>query len=155
VSRRLASAALLAVVAAAVAGCTSTVSLQPSPLANDPACAEVMARLPDSLGGEARRWTDAQATAAWGDPTSVILSCGLAELGPTELPCRTVADVDWVIDESDAPRYRVTTFNRTPAVEVYLDNEVVSSADVLGVLSSRVAVLPSNDRACTTVEDAG
>ena len=154
-SPRLAAAALLALAAAALAGCSSTVSLQPAPSAGDPGCAEVMARLPDSVGGEPRRWTDAQSTAAWGEPAAVILTCGLPELGPTDLPCRTVADVDWVIDESDAPRYRVTSFNRTPAVEVYLDNEVVSSADVLGVLSSRVSVLPSNDRACTSVEETG
>ena len=50
--------------------------------------------------------------------------------------------MDWIIDESDAPRYRVTTFGRTPAVEVYLDNDVVSSAAVLDTLSQIVAVLP-------------
>ena len=57
--------------------------------------------------------------------------------------------MDWVIDESEAPRYRVTTFDRTPAVEVYLDNDVVSSAEVLDRLSQIVSVLPQNGAACT------
>lgn len=133
----------------ALAGCTSTVSLEPAPAANDPACADVTVRLPDSVGGEDRRWTDAQATGAWGDPASVILTCGVDPLGPTTLPCRSVNGVDWVIDESDAPRYRVTSFGRVPAVEVYLDNDVVSSADVLDRLSQIVSVLPTDGSECT------
>ncbi len=106
-------------------------------------------RLPDSVDGQPRRWTDAQATGAWGDPASVIITCGVAELGPTTLPCTPSNGVDWVIDDSDAPRYRVTTFDRTPAVEVYLDNDVVSSAQVLDTLSQVVTVLPQNGSVCT------
>jgi hypothetical protein len=56
--------------------------------------------------------------------------------------------VDWLIDDSDAPRYRLTSFGRTPAVEIYLDNDVVSSVDVLDSLSSLVAKLPK-DGECT------
>ena len=58
--------------------------------------------------------------------------------------------VDWIIDDAEAPRYRVTTFGRTPAVEVYLDNEVVSSADVLDALSGIVGLLPTDGSACTS-----
>ena len=104
---------------------------------------------PTRSTGRARRWTDAQATGAWGDPASVIITCGVTELGPTTLPCTPVAGVDWVIDDTDAPRYRVTTFDRTPAVEIYLDNDVVSSAQVLDTLSQVVAVLPENGSVCT------
>lgn len=111
-------------------------------------------RLPATVDGQSRRWTDAQATAAWGDPASVILTCGLDQLGPTTLPCRTVAGVDWVIDDTEAPRYRVTSFNRRPAVEVFLDNDVVSSAAVLDELSPLVASLPDSDSDCTSVDDA-
>jgi hypothetical protein len=74
------------------------------------------------------------------------------ELGPTTLPCTPVNGVDWVIDDSDAPRYRVTTFDRTPAVEIYLDNDVVSSAQVLETLSQVVTVLPENGSVCTDAE---
>jgi hypothetical protein len=145
----LAVAVPILLAGACLTGCSSTVSLQPAANANDPSCAAVSVRLPDSVDGQQRRWTDAQATAAWGDPASVILTCGVPELGPTTLPCTPVNGVDWVIDESDAPRYRVTTFDRTPAVEVYLDNDVVSSAQVLDRLSQVVTVLPQNGSVCT------
>ncbi|SFS06789.1 Protein of unknown function [Microbacterium sp. cf046] len=145
----LAAAAALLLAGALLTGCTSTVSLQPAQDANDPACADVTVRLPDSVDGQPRRWTDAQATGAWGDPASVILTCGVPTLGPTTLPCQSVNGVDWVIDESDAPRYRVTTFGRVPAVEIYLDNDVVSSAQVLDRLSQIVSVLPTDGSVCT------
>ncbi len=142
-------AATILFAGACLTGCASTVSLEPAAAANDPACADVSVRLPDSVDGQSRRWTDAQATGAWGDPASVIITCGVSELGPTTLPCTPVAGVDWVIDDTDAPRYRVTTFDRTPAVEIYLDNDVVSSAQVLDTLSQVVAVLPENGSVCT------
>jgi hypothetical protein len=148
--RRLAALALAAVTAsAALAGCSSTVSLSPAPHADDPACAEVTVRLPDSLDGQQRRWTDAQATAAWGNPASVLLTCGVDPPGPTTLPCKSANGVDWIIDSSRAPRYRVTTFGRKPAVQIYLDNRVVSSADVLDALSTIVSVLPTDGQVCT------
>lgn len=127
--------------------------MEAAPQSNDPVCADVMVRLPDQVDGEPRRWTDAQATAAWGEPSaSILLTCGLEPIGPTTLPCQTVAGVDWVIDESDAPRYRVTTFGRMPAVELYLDNERVSSAEVLDRLSALVSVLPPMDHAASSAE---
>lgn len=135
--------------AVALAGCASTVSLTPAAAANDPACADVSVLLPASVDGQSRRWTDAQATGAWGDPASVILTCGVVPPGPTTLPCTPVAGVDWIIDDSAAPRYRLTTFGRVPAVEIYLDNTVVSSANVLDTLSRVVAALPTNGAVCT------
>lgn len=154
-SRSVRSAATLLVLGAALTGCASTVSLQPAPEANTPACADVTVRMPDSVDGQPRRFTDAQATGAWGDPAAVILTCGVPEIGPSTLPCQSVNGVDWVIDEADAPRYRVTSFNRTPAVEIYLDNDVVSSAQVLDRLSQIVTVLPQNGRECTEAGTAG
>ena len=133
--RRLLASVLAVTIAATLAGCAGTVSMQPAAGSNDPACADVSVALPGTLDGQARRWTDAQATAAWGDPAAVLLTCGLEPLGPPTLPCQTVNGVDWVIDETDAPKYRVTSFGRVPAVEVYLDNDVVSSADVLDAMS--------------------
>lgn len=150
----VASAALLVVAAMGITGCSSTVSMQPAPAANDPACADVTSLLPGTLAGEPRRWTDAQATGAWGDPAAVLFTCGVDPIGPTTLPCQTVNGVDWVIDESEAPKYRVTSFGRVPAVEVYLDNDVVSSADVLDSLSLLVSRLPSDGATCLAREDA-
>ena len=136
-------------------GCAGTVSLEAAPLANDPACAEVSVRLPDDVDGQARRWTDAQATGAWGDPAAVILTCGVEAPGPSTLPCQSVDGVDWIIDDTEAPQYRVTTFGRTPAVELYLDNTRVSSAEVLDRLSRIVGVLPTDGSVCTERGDTG
>lgn len=144
----LAAFGLLVVAAAALTGCTTTVDLDPAEGANDPLCAEVTSNLPDTVSGQPRRWTDAQATGAWGEPAKVLLTCGVEAPGPTTLRCESVAGVDWIIDDTDAPRFRVTTFGRTPAVELYLDTTAdedgdgVSSRDVLDALSPIVNVLP-------------
>src|SRR5690606_13822827 len=121
--------------AAMLAGCSSTVSMTPAPDANDPACAQLMVRLPATLSGQDRHWTDAQATAAWGHPARILFTCGVPEPGPTTLRCEEVAGVHWVIDESEAPRFRVTSYGRTPAVELYLDT---ATDDGTGVSSRTV-----------------
>ena len=155
-TRRAWTAALLLTSVVALAGCGATVALDPAPDANDPHCADVTVRLPATVGGQERRWTDAQATGAWGTPTAVILTCGVAAPGPSTLPCHTVEGVDWIIDDAEAPHYRVTSFGRTPAVEIYLDNDIVSSADVLDALSRIVSLLPADDGVtCTDRVDAG
>lgn len=135
--RHLLAAAALGALAVALSACAATVSLQPAEHADDPACAAVSVRLPEQVAGQDRRWTDAQATGAWGSPTAIILTCGVEEPGPSTLRCETVEGVDWLIDESEGAdnRYRFTTFGRTPAVEVYLDFDVVGSADTLRALS--------------------
>lgn len=138
-------------VAAALSGCTATVSMQPAENANDPLCADVVARLPETVASQDRRWTDAQATGAWGSPTAVLLTCGVTPPGPTTMRCATIDGVDWIIDETDAPRYRVTTYGRTPAVQVFFED--VSSREVLDTLSPLVSSLPVN-AACVEREDA-
>jgi hypothetical protein len=155
-SRRILAIAIATTALAwGLTGCAGTVSLEAAPDANDPACAEVSVRLPGDVDGQVRRWTDAQATGAWGDPAAVILTCGVEPPGPSTLPCQSVDGVDWIIDDTEAPHYRVTTFGRVPAVELYLDNEVVSSAEVLDKLSRIVGVLPTDGSVCTERGDSG
>lgn len=125
--------------------------MQPAPQAEDPACAEVVVRLPDAVDGQERRWTDAQATGAWGDPAAVLLTCGLEPPGPTTDRCITIGGVDWLVDESESPRFRLTTYGRMPAAQVYLDNEVVSPNEVLDALAGAVGTLPRTG-ACTDPE---
>ncbi|MFT4214847.1 MAG: DUF3515 family protein [Microbacterium sp.] len=150
-SRRfVVSAAAIALGAATLTGCSSTVSMTAASAANDPACAEVMARLPDAVDGQARRWTDAQATGAWGEPVTVLMTCGLDAPGPSTLECETVGGVDWLIDPADAPHYRLTTFGRTPAVEVYLDADAVSSRTVMDAIAVAAQQLPTDGRECTS-----
>lgn len=119
--------------------------------ANDPQCAEITARLPQNVAGLDRRWTDAQATGAWGDPAAAILTCGLEPPAASPLPCQTVSGVDWLVDDSEAPNYRFTSFGRTPAVQVYVDYDRVGSFEVLTALSPLVAKLPTDGKQCTAV----
>ncbi|MEY4971451.1 MAG: hypothetical protein RLZZ404_377, partial [Actinomycetota bacterium] len=91
--------------AASLTGCSATVNLESAPLANDPACAEITVRLPDQIGDQAKRVTNAQATGAWGEPASVILRCGLEPAAISSLTCVTASDVDWLVDDSQAPSY--------------------------------------------------
>ena len=135
--RRILAAAAALLLVAALGGCAATVSMQPAKLSNDPSCAALSVRLPKSIAGQERRYTDAQATGAWGTPASVLLTCGIEPMGPSVLPCRSLNGVDWLVDESDAAdkRYTFTTFGRTPAVQVYLDYATTGSGEALGALS--------------------
>lgn len=138
----------------AVAGCAPTVSMDGAEDANDPLCAEITVRLPGAVDGQQRRWTNAQATGAWGEPAAVLLTCGVTPPGPTEAKCITIGGVDWIVDESEAPTYRVTTYGRTPAVEVYIDNRDVSSNDVLDRLGPIIAGAIDAGSACVASDSA-
>jgi hypothetical protein len=140
------SLALLSITA--LTGCTRAVTFDPAEFASDPACAEVVVRLPDTVADEPRRQTDAQGTGAWGDPASVLLRCGVPVPGPTTERCVSVNGIDWIIDETGAPTYRFTTYGRIPAVEVVLDHDVVSGETALNDLSAAVSAIPS-EGACT------
>lgn len=116
-SRRLAVLAGAAALSAVLAGCTTTVHLEPAADANNPACANVSVLLPESVGGLDRVFTDAQATGAWGDPT-VVLRCGVEPPAPSALVCTTIGGVDWLVLDQEEERQRLVTFGRDPAVEV-------------------------------------
>lgn len=130
-------------VALGASGCAATVSLQPGELANDPNCAEVSVRLPDSIADQQRRITDAQATAAYGDPTSIIVRCGLAPVEVSSLSCVTTSDVDWLVDPADAPKYRFISFGRSPATEVIVDSTKVTGVSTLDALANAIKSLPA------------
>lgn len=114
-----------------VTGCSATVVLEPAADANNPACAEVMVRLPSETAGQQKRVTSSQSTAAWGDPVSISLTCGLETVEISTLPCITAGDVDWLVDESAQPTYRFISFGRTPATVITVDSTKVSGATVL------------------------
>lgn len=150
----LLAAGLTAAAVIGLAGCATTVDMTPAKGANDPACAEVSVRLPGSVDGQSRIWTDAQATGAWGnDGSAILLRCGVTPPGPTEAKCINLGGVDWIVDETQAPKYLVTTYGREPAVEVFIDNEAVSSNEVLTQLGERVVQNATTSvAACTNVE---
>lgn len=149
--RRLAVATVLVLAAGLLAGCNSTVHLNPADDANDPRCADVTVRLKNvpSIDGHDRRWTDAQSTAAWGDPSVVLLTCGLPEAEPTSaLQCITRQGIDWLVDDSRSPNLTLTTYGRKPAVQLFINSKPgagVSGNDVIDnkSLAAAIATIPA------------
>ncbi|MCU1531354.1 MAG: hypothetical protein JWO49_925 [Arthrobacter sp.] len=144
----------LAVAAAAglaLTACSPPVDVTPAKDAASAACAPMMLALPDAIGEAKLRKTNAQATAAWGDPSLVILRCGVNVPGPTTDRCVSVNGVDWVIKEG-APVWTLTTFGREPATEILLDPDKISSATVLAELSASAEKIKAT-RNCVGQED--
>lgn len=138
----------------ALTGCAGTVALSPAASANDPNCASIIVRLPSDLGdGLELRRTDAQATGAWGNPSAVILRCGVQVPGPTTQTCMRVDGIDWLVDGGDAPNYVFTTFGRVPATEVIIDSSRASGEAVLTALSSAIGSVQATG-GCVSYDDA-
>lgn len=136
---RLASTAATAIgLSLALSGCSPTVSLEPAADSNNPGCAEIVVRLPEGVDGQERRTTNAQSTAAWGNPATVILRCGIEPVAISTLPCVTAAGVDWLVDESERPKFRFITFGREPALEVIVDSENAVGVNALESLAPAV-----------------
>ncbi|MFD6053221.1 DUF3515 family protein [Agromyces sp. NPDC060279] len=152
--RALRAAAVIAPAALLLAACAPIVPFEAAPDAADADCASLVVRLPDTVAELPKRETNAQGTGAWGEPASVLLRCGVPVPGPTTERCVSVDGIDWIIDESDAPRYLFTTYGRTPAVEVLVDNDVVGGTTAIADLSNAVGVIPA-DGGCTSVDDLG
>ncbi|WP_255305185.1 DUF3515 family protein [Microbacterium sp. 3J1] len=117
--------------------------MEPAISANDPACAEVIVRLPASLGEQSRVWTDAQATAAWGTPSAVRLTCGVGAPPPTDQQCVSLGGAEWIVDESESPNLLMTTYGREPAVQVSVDTTTISADSVLESLAGAVQQIPA------------
>ena len=131
-------------------GCAPTVVLDPAADANNPECAEIIVRLPDALADQPKRTVNAQSTAAWGEPVAVILRCGLEPVDISPLPCVSASDIDWLIDNSNAPSFRFISYARFPATEVIVDSNKVAGVTVLEQLAGAVGVLEPTKR-CTEI----
>ena len=140
-TRASGTVAVLAV-ALSLAACSPVVDVSAAKDAANPACAPMMVALPDAIGDAGLRKTNSQATAAWGDPSQVILRCGVNVPGPTTDRCVSVNGIDWVIKEGD-PIYTLTTFGREPATEILMNPDTISSATVLADLSAAAAKIPA------------
>jgi len=123
-------------------GCAATVVLSPADDANNPACAKVIVRLPQDTDGLAKRSTNSQSTAAFGTPVAVTLRCGLKPVMVSALPCLSAGGVDWLVDESNKPKYTFISFGRTPATEITVDSTRASGATVLEDLGQAVQFTP-------------
>jgi len=151
-STALIPAALVPALLLSLAACAPAVPLTPAPDATNPDCADVIVRLPDTVGGLEKRVTDAQATGAWGNPASVLLRCGVEVPGPSTLLCVTLRGVDWLRDDSGAPNYVFTSYGRDPAVQVIINGNEASGTEALIDLSNAVGTIPAT-RACTNPDD--
>lgn len=143
---------LALVLTGALTGCAGDVPMQAAEGANDPACADIIVRLPDTVAGLERRTTNAQSTGAWGNPSAVELRCGIEPSGPTTQMCVNVSGVDWIIDESNAPIYRFEAYGREPGLELYVDNELASGTLTVTDLAAVAKLLPQT-RQCLSVAD--
>lgn len=135
-------------------GCSPIVALDPAPHANDPACADVIVRLPDTLQNLPRRETNAQATGAWGEPTAILLRCGVTVPTASDLPCVETDGFQWLRDDSKAPSYVFTSYGRTPAIAVVIDQTKLSPGPALQDLEPLVAFTKPNGHKCLSVEDS-
>jgi hypothetical protein len=154
---RLVAALPLLLAATLLSACTPIVAMTPAPHANNPGCAQISVRLPDTVAGKVQRYTDAQATSAWGDPAVVLLHCGVPPIGPTTKPCTTVNGIDWVLENDPAASaLRYITFGRTPATEIVIQHGAggVSDASVLADLSQAIGTITQSKNAkCLDIAD--
>jgi hypothetical protein len=55
----------------------------------------------------------------------------------------TAGEVDWLVDDSQAPSYRFITFGRSPATEVIVDSKSVAGVTALESLAEAVQNIPA------------
>jgi hypothetical protein len=146
-SRKIAIAAVVVALAAGLTGCTNAVAMSPAPSANDAACAAAQVRLPAVVDSKyALRNTNAQSTAAWGDPEAAVYHCGVEVPTVSDLPCFSQGAVDWIRDDR-GKQIVYTSFGRSPAVQVVIDT-TKATPSVLQDLADAVATLPKDGHRC-------
>ena len=147
---RLTAVTLIAL--GALTGCAQAVNFDAADDAENPGCAEIMVRLPDTVGDLPLRETNSQGTGAWGD--AVLLRCGVAVPDrASTLPCVLVDDVYWLRDDTEAPNYVFTTYGREPASEVIVNRDKMSPGSALFELVKAVSATKSTAQ-CTEIEDS-
>jgi Protein of unknown function (DUF3515) len=144
-SRRLPLLFLGAGLLLAATACSPVVEVKPAEDAANPGCAPMMVILPEFVADFPRRETSSQATAAWGEPSRVILRCGVAAPGPTTDQCVNVNGIDWVLREGEGT-WTAVTYGRTPATELVFDPDEVAESTILVDLADAAAKIPQTDR---------
>lgn len=122
---------MAAVTVAALSACTPVVEMHAAPHATDPLCAEIILALPDDLANYDKVRTDAQATAAWKEPTGtgiiITARCGLEPPGPTPQACVQIdtgtSVYDWIeVYDPDTSVWTYVTYGRDPALEIVVSH---------------------------------
>jgi len=150
--RILAGLGVVVALAAGLTGCTNAVTMTAAPSANAAACATAQVRLPDTVDTKyALRNTNAQSTAAWGDPSAALYHCGVAVPTVSDLPCFSKGSVDWIRDD-EGKQIVYTTFGRNPAVQVVIDSTKTTD-QVLQDIGNAVETLPKDGHECLDPSD--
>ncbi|WP_420364889.1 DUF3515 family protein [Curtobacterium sp. L3-7] len=150
--RILAGLGVVVALAAGLSGCTNAVTMTAAPSANAAACAAAQVRLPDTVDTKyALRNTNAQSTAAWGDPSAALYHCGVAVPTVSDLPCFSKGSVDWIRDD-EGKQVVYTTFGRDPAVQVVIDSTKTTD-QVLQDIGNAVETLPKDGHECLDPSD--
>jgi hypothetical protein len=156
-ARLISGVCVAAWIAAAVASYFlffSKVSVEPGPFADNPQCSDVISRAPETVLKKHRDDVTGEGTAAWGDG-SVVLRCGVKPLAPTTNLCVNINGVDWVLDEERANKdgtQVLTTYGRTPAVEVTVDGDGAQATDALVDVNRAVRGIPQKSK-CLALGD--
>lgn len=150
---RLTALAALGAAGLALTACGSIADVEAAPHAADPDCAPVMIALPDSIGEADQRETNAQATAAFGEPSQAVVRCGVEPPGPSSEHCVSADGVDWLAVEEDGATWRLISYGREPAVEVLIDTEEISSSSVMLAMARPAKRIEADDR-CPSVEQS-
>ncbi len=125
-----------------------------APRGGDARCSDVVDRLPDEAGARSRDWALGDGVASWGD-RSLVLRCGVDELQPSVNLCVSADGVDWVLDEDRMKAEGVsvlTTYGRSPAVEVTYDGPREDVGGILVELNESVDWIPQQ-RKCIGAGD--
>ncbi len=154
ISRAVIAAAAAVALVGSLTGCAAIVPLQPAADANNPSCADVTVRLPDTVADQERRETNAQATGAWGTPTSVLLYCGVEVPSASTQRCIQIDGIYWLVDDTDKPTYVLRSYGREPAIDVVVDTTVSGTTPALMDLSRVVSWTAPNGHECTDLDDA-
>ncbi|MEN0102057.1 MAG: DUF3515 family protein [Curtobacterium sp.] len=150
--RILAGLGVVVALAAGLTGCTNAVTMTAAPSANAAACAAAQVRLPDTVDTKYQlRNTNAQSTAAWGDPSAALYHCGVAVPTVSDLPCFSKGSVDWIRDD-EGKQVVYTTFGRDPAVQVVIDSTKTTD-QVLQDIGNAVETLPKDGHECLDPSD--
>ncbi|MFP8903997.1 DUF3515 family protein [Streptomyces atacamensis] len=149
-----------AAVAVAVVFCSGHSLLSPGlsvrsgPFSGDPLCADVVSGAPGEVLSWQRDGATGAGTASWGE-ASVVLRCGVEPMPPTPDLCMNVSGVDWVLDEDrlEADGVQVlTTYGRTPAVEVTIRDAPGHAGDVLVDMNRPVRAIPRKSK-CLSLDE--
>lgn len=150
--RRFAPLILLPALAVLLSSCTPAVEVSAAKDSANPACAPMMIALPDTVAGAQIRETSSQATAAWGNPSVLILRCGVTPPPRTSTDsCVGVNGVDWLMKQ-EGDTFTLTTYGRIPATEILFSQKEVPSSTVLPQLAAAAAKIPQTYK-CLNLAD--